>query len=371
VSADPTLAPFPWMGGKSGAARLAWAAMGADVPCFVEPFMGSAAVLLARPGDARGTETANDADGMVANFWRAVAADPEAVARHADWPVSEVDLTARHLWLVGQRASLTERLQVDPCFFDARAAGWWCWGACSWIGSGWCSGEGPWATDGERWIDLRQLPHLGNAGRGINRKLPHLGNAGRGINRKLPHLGNAGQGINRQLPHLGDAGQGINRKLPHLGDAGQGILGWMEALRDRLRGVRVACGSWERVVTPAVTTRHGTTGVFLDPPYPAGWDTERAYSAGTPGSMTWHEAARWAVEAGEDRALRIVLCGYAGTWAAPRGWREVPWKARGGYASGGEDGDANSRRERLWLSPGCLDIDETRGVQAPLFGGAS
>ena len=43
--------------------------------------MGSAAVLLGRPGGPRGTETVNDKDGFLANFWRAVKHDPEGVAR--------------------------------------------------------------------------------------------------------------------------------------------------------------------------------------------------------------------------------------------------------------------------------------------------
>jgi hypothetical protein len=43
----------------------------------------------------------NDIDGYVSNFWRAVQADPELVAHYADWPVNEVDLHARHRWLVG------------------------------------------------------------------------------------------------------------------------------------------------------------------------------------------------------------------------------------------------------------------------------
>jgi hypothetical protein len=105
----------------------------------------------------------------------------------------------------------------------------------------------------------------------------------------------------------------------------------------------------------------------VDPPYPDGWDVEGAYSGGTAGQVTWHEAAAWAVEAGRDRDLRIVLCGYEGTWTPPGDWRTVPWKARGGYASGGPEGNANAHRERLWLSPGCLDIDDTRGVQASLW----
>ena len=147
-------APFPWFGGKSRAAHLVWEALG-DVANYVEPFAGSAAVLLARPHAPR-CETINDRDGMVANFWRAVRAAPAEVAHHADWPVSEADLHARHRWLIGQREGLTERLIADPEWYDARIAGWWCWGACAWIGDGWCVAE------------ARQLPHLGTAGSWVN-----------------------------------------------------------------------------------------------------------------------------------------------------------------------------------------------------------
>lgn len=49
------------------------------------------------------TETVNDADGLLCNFWRAMRADPDAVAEHADYPVSEADAHARHRWLVAQR----------------------------------------------------------------------------------------------------------------------------------------------------------------------------------------------------------------------------------------------------------------------------
>jgi DNA adenine methylase len=124
MSAPALRAPFPWFGGKSRAAHLVWEALG-NVANYVEPFCGSAAVLLARPHAPR-VETVNDADGMVANFWRAVAAAPAEVAHHADWPVNEADLHARHRWLIGQRESLTERLIADPEWFDARVAGWWC-----------------------------------------------------------------------------------------------------------------------------------------------------------------------------------------------------------------------------------------------------
>ena len=333
-----TLAPFPWFGGKSRAAPIAWAAMGADVPGYIEPFAGSLAVLLGRPSLGHGPETVNDADGLLSNFWRAVRADPDAVAAAADWPVNEVDLSARHLRLVSQRAALTERLQVDADFYDAKLAGWWVWGACAWIGSGWCSGEGPWSTDGERWIDRRQLPHLGDEG----------------------------MGINRQLPHLGDEGMGINRKLPHLGDEGRGaVVAWMRALAARLRGVRVACGDWERVTTYSVQRAGGfPCAILLDPPYPEG---EMAYSAGCDGVDVWHAARRWAIDNGNDRQLRIVFCGYEGGEAMPSGWRSVSWAQRKGYAST-DDALDNAARETLWLSPGCLAVGADTGRQLPMFG---
>ena len=71
-------APFPWFGGKSRVAAQVWERFG-DVPNYVEPFAGSLAVLLGRP-TAAGTETVNDLDCYLANFWRAVAADPVGVS---------------------------------------------------------------------------------------------------------------------------------------------------------------------------------------------------------------------------------------------------------------------------------------------------
>jgi hypothetical protein len=148
-------APFPWFGGKSRVASLVWERFG-NVPNYVEPFFGSGAVLLARP-TAPGTETINDLDCYVANFWRAVQADPEAVARFADWPVNEADLHARHKWLV-TREEFREGMKSDPTFFDSKVAGWWVWGLCSWIGTGWARVR----RDG---APSEQLPHLADARR--------------------------------------------------------------------------------------------------------------------------------------------------------------------------------------------------------------
>ena len=328
-------APFPWFGGKSLACETVWSAFGV-VDNYVEPFAGSAAMLLGAP-DGKRVETINDKDGFVANFWRAVSFDADAVAEAADWPTNEADLLARHSWLVRQLPELERRLQ-EPHYFDAKIAGWWCWGACNWIGSGWCSGTGPWVWDGEQIVDGRQLPHL-SAGQGINRKLPHL---------------SAGQGINRKLPHLGDAGRGINRQLPHLGNAGRGayIREWMHALMARLRDVRVACGDWSRVVTESVTTRHGLTAAFIDPPYTLG---EMDYSAGGVGGALANEVRAWCAANGDDKKLRIVLCGHAGEHDAllASGWHTRQWTARKGYAVT-DEAVANSASETIWCSPHCV-----------------
>lgn len=345
--------PFVWFGGKSAVADQVWAGMG-DVDNYVEPFFGSGAVLFLRPGGAGKVETVNDADGFVANFWRALQQDADAVADHADWPVNEADLHARHLWLLGERDRITERLMGSPDFCDAKAAGWWVWGLNCWIGSGWCSGRGPWAANADGEFSLR------NTGQGVNRQRPHLGNTGKGVNRQLPHLGDAGQGVQSATPAPGRRGEGCEPETPGVRRAW--LRSYLGEFAERLARVRVCCGGWERVCGPSVTFKHGTTGVFLDPPY--------ADSAGRTSDLyavdcerVAHDVREWAIEQGKNPAMRIVLAGYQGEHAMPADWREVEWKAVGGYALANEDEDGmgrvNSARERLWFSPACLNQDHT------------
>ena len=336
-------APFPYFGGKSLACSQVWEAFG-DVRNYVEPFAGSAAMLLGAPDDKKFTATINDFDGFVANFWRAIAHAPDEVAHYADWPVNETDLFARHSWLVRQRETLTDRLHGDPEWFDAKIAGWWCWGACAWIGHGWCEGTGPWVHDGETIVDSRQLPHLGDAGQGINRKLPHLGDAGKGINRQLPHLGDAGQGINRQLPHLGDVPEGTHPRTVF-------IKQWFQLLHDKLRDARVASGDWSRVLGDSVTTKNGLTAVFLDPPYTKG---DMDYGAGGMGQGIADDVRAWCIANGANDKLRIVLCGHAGEHdeLLSHGWHIRTWTANSGYART-EEAVANRKSETLWCSPHC------------------
>ena len=335
------IAPFPWFGGKSKAASLIWQRLG-NVPNYVEPFAGSLAVLLNRPHDP-GIETVNDLDGYISNFWRALQHDPDEVARWADWPVNENDLHARHIWLVNQKADFTRKLEGDPDYYDTKIAGWWVWGICSWIGHGWCSGQGPWQVaevDGSR-----QLIHLGNAGLGVNRQRVHLGDAGQGVNRQLVHLGDAGQGVNRKRVHLGDAGQGVNRKHQKT------LTDYFQQLADRLRRVRVACGDWTRVCGPTPTFKNGLTGILLDPPYSV---DDRAELYNEESFSVAHDVREWAIANGDNPLIRIALCGYEGEHAMQNDWECMEWHHRGGYGNQSRNGNDNRKRERIWFSPHCL-----------------
>src|SRR5580765_2388682 len=95
------LPPHPYFGSKAEIVDQIWEALG-DPANFVDPFCGSASVVYGRPGSAHDMpiETIGDAWGFIPNFLRALRAAPEEVARFADWPVSEVDLNARHRWLL-------------------------------------------------------------------------------------------------------------------------------------------------------------------------------------------------------------------------------------------------------------------------------
>jgi len=303
-------APFPYFGGKRRAAPRIWEALG-DPSGYVEPFAGSAAVLLARPPfKGRRVETLNDADGWLVNTWRAIQLSPAEVARHAWGPVAEIDYHARLAWLQQRRTpDLVAWMEGDPEAHDAKAAGWWLYVVACGIGDPF--GPGPWrVVDG--------------------------------------HL--------RKLPHLGDAGRGVNRELPHLGDAGRGqIESYMGQLADRLRRVRITCGSWERVVKPSVTRSgtggDGTRAIFLDPPYATSGDLYAHVDADVGLAVR-----KWCATA--PRELRVILCGYDTEHDAllAHGWTVTEGKAgRGaGYSTNG----LNGRRERLWLSPTCIGSEQ-------------
>lgn len=306
------VAPFAYPGGKRRVVDMVWSRFG-DVDNYVEPFCGSAAMLLGAPPGKR-YEIINDLNGFIVNFWRAVKADPEAVARWADYPVSELDLNSRHGWLFARADRLTWCLE-DPDFFDAKIAGWWVWGMCC-VPNGFCCQKGN--------TVLEQGVHFGTVDdlRGFNRRMPDL-------------RGDHAIGLSKS-----EITDGVSRT--------DFIRQWIRELSCRLRDVKIACGDWVRILRQPYTTKIGLTAIFFDPPYSAPGVNRAIYMHFDDVAI---EVAKWCAENGDNPKLRIALCGYEGEHNMPEGWTCVGWhddrpdrhKLKG-----------KSIRERIWFSPHCL-----------------
>jgi DNA adenine methylase len=293
---------YPWFGGKSRVASTIWSALG-PVSNYVEPFAGSLAVALANPNTPK-VETVNDVDCFIPNFWRAISADPEAVAEFADFPVIEADLHAKQRWLLQQATpEFITQIEADPHFYNAQMAGYWVWGLCASVGNNWLQTKG-----------LKALPGLSTS-------------------------------------------NGIHARKAN-------ILTWFKALQARTRKMRITCGDWKRVCSPTVSYANGAvgkfgyTGVFLDPPY----SKENRSAVYRKEQDIFGEVLDWAVSNAHQPKLRIVLCGYEGNHKIPDDWFTLSWKTQGGYAnrgSGEGQGMENAGKERIWLSPQCIFPGQT------------
>lgn len=193
-----------------------------------------------------------------------------------------------------------ESMKTDPNYFDVKIAGWWVWGISCWIGSGWCEKV------------ISQIPHLFGNGRGVHRS------------------------------------------------SNNDLFEYMNALSNRLKNIRVTCGDWTRVMGPSVTQCNGICGVFLDPPYSS--DRAKCYSVES--FSISHDVRQWAIENGDNKLLRIALCGYEGEHDMPGNWVKIEWKTKGGYGSqANKNGKENKHKERIWFSPHCIG----RNKQESLF----
>lgn len=386
-------APFPWFGGKSRRAAEIWKAIGPDVPNYVEPFGATLAILLGRPGGPGKIETVNDLDCDVENFWRAIRYDPYGVAAWCDDPVNEAAMHAEHEHLVATLPAHRERMHREKYYCDVERAGRWVFGICMWIGTGWCQST------------KQQIPSLrvdaGNGGMGVHRsglaqKIPDLAVkadgacAGRKIHseasvaaytkQQMPDLAIAaraqhgGRGIHSStalgnLPSLGND-RGINGLSAPIGTTQHtlGVLSvpdgppcfeWFKALALRLRRVRIACGDFERVLGRSILGKGKNVGgrrpcaIVLDPPYDPDRRTKSIYREDA--AEVAGRARTWAIENGDDRELRIALCGYAGM-EMPASWTEHRWTGSRGYASESND---NRELETIWFSPGCVQEQRT------------
>ena len=385
--------PFPWFGGKSKAAPLVWQLLG-DCHHYVEPFFGGGAVLLNRPHPCNRpyySETVNDLDGLVVNAWRAMQFHPEETARHASWPVSELDKNARQIHVLKWRKDKNyELLAGTHDYCDPLIAGWWLWGTCVQIGA--FDGNAPWTADPttgriRKWRDIQA-----DREPGVNRNRPDIAQNGRGVN----HAGAREPGVRRNLPHISKCGQGVNH--PNTREPGvlsdqpgnefhaqtmPELIRWFQWLSARLRHVRIINGDWSRVCTTGaahtlpIRQGHGPCAFFLDPPYSAEAGRNMTLYAMESGSVA-HDVREWCVKNGANPLNRIVLAGFDTEHAEleAHGWTVHEWFAAG-HLQGGmgnvrkdkSKGGHQQKRERLWASPHCLPINRpAKSETRSLFG---
>lgn len=285
----PLDSPFPYYGNKRTVADYVWKRLG-NPNMFIEPFFGSGAVLRARPL-VGAHEIANDSNGFVCNFWRSVKYHPKETAAAADLVIHETEIHSIQSDLVKRTARLVTLLEESPDNCDPIVAGRWAHGLCAWIGTSTFA-----ATD------------------------------------TTP---------SRSRPGLTDT-RGLNRAVD--------VEGWLTKLAHRFRRVRFACGDWSRVCSSdSVTTRFGTVGVFLDPPYFHETADGKKRNATLYGKHDCGAVAQdvqdWCRANGSRQGFRIALCGYEGEHES-LGWECWRWK--------GAQANANSRRERIWFSPHCV-----------------
>jgi hypothetical protein len=201
-------APFAYPGGKSAVVDICWRALGVDVPAYVEPCAGSAAMLFGRPRPGK-YETINDASGLVTNVWRAIQRYPHDVARYAFGPPNELDLRAYATSLREATIVLPGILGKDPTWCDAMLAG--------------------------RWIYCQSLAFSPD-----------------------------------WLTQAAPAAHKPNRK-GIFGISGEPLERWLWRISQRLSKVLIACGDWSRVTTETALGFNtcGTTpcAIFFDPPY--------------------------------------------------------------------------------------------------------
>jgi len=248
-----------------------------------------------------GGEIFNDLDCYIANLWRAIKHDVEAVKYHAVYAVIEIDIHSRNLWLINNRPNYQELLMADPEFYDAKVAGWWVHGQAHWLGRAFA------------FKPYKQIPAL-----------------------------------TQQRGFMSTLVKDIDE--------------YFNLLCQRLEKVRVLCGDWSRCVASSITENIGTTAILLDPPYSFDLCDKAVYAVAEDVSKT---VRAWAIENGNNPALRIALCGYKDERAQtmPSDWECYSWVANGGFGNqGNKRGKENKSKETIWFSPYCV-----KDTDMPLF----
>ena len=312
-----TESPYNLFGAKGAISKTAWERFG-HVDSYCEPFFGSGAVMLGCPYIPE-QETVNDLSGMIVNMWRSIKYNPLETANYALNPIFELDLHARHIWLLSQKEKLVQQLEANPSYHNPMIAGWFAWGLNCWIGDGFLSGTGPWSL--------------------VDGKLEKTDGKNPGIFKKIPEI-RSQHGVNR-------TSMDIHR--------------WFETLSKRFRNTRVLCGDWTRLKSHVEGAKSESTAVLLDPPY-SGF--EGLYQEGGDKSIS-KEVREWALEIGQRKNIRVALCGYEGEHPGmvEAGWEEFSWKSAGGFSLlADNEARDNREKERIFFSPYCH-----KGKQVSVF----
>lgn len=291
-------APFPYFGGKSKVVDEVWNRLG-NTHTYVEPFCGSAAMLLGCPYDIS-YETINDINGLLINFWRSVKNEPEIVAEYADSPPSTIDLRAKHNYVYQRRSKLANNMSEDPDYYNPKIAGFWLYVQSTVISN-----------------------------RVINNKIGY---------RKVKSQNN-----------------GVHSK------SSRPIQKSINKISKRIRDIKITCVDWVDCLSNSYTKIRNknpeTSAIFLDPPYTKGEFDSNIYEG--KGGVT-SEVMNWCKKNEKDDCLRIALCGYTGLGISNilSDWEAFNWKRQGGYASQTEEDDQNRYRECIWFSPSCKSVGQ-------------
>lgn len=276
-------------GSKAKVASLVWERFG-QVNRYVEPFLGSGAVWLGRPGDDLNGygEIVNDRSGMIVNIWRSMMYAPAEVAKIVDWIGSTNELEARQKAVLRTLDDLTVKLEADPDYYDAKLAGWAIYGLS-------------WATHARSFMNDAHC----RVGR----------------------------------PSATPAGAHAVSRPP--------LQEWFETLQARTKKAVVLCDDWRKALKPALmfNGKKGMCAVFLDPPY---GDDRRTDLYQVDSKTVYMEVLEWALENQGNEQIRICVAGYQGEHDVleENGWDVVAWSS----TQGGE----SRHKERLWFSPSCM-----------------
>ena len=249
----------------------------------------------------------------------------------------------------------------DPDDFDAKIAGWWCWGQSSWIGHGWCDGARQ-ETCVPLWEGWRRRQGVSCSIQpaSVEDKRPKVPDGG-DVPDRIPSCRpqGGGEGVQQQrdqIPHVNHmpGGKGVSAQRVAVGEPrdqhaarrepgcrvkrrptvtvatspicrddgvldGSRLRPWFAAISQRLARVIILNRSWESALTDSVLQQTPSSpkpevGVFLDPPYRTTAQgrrqaVNRLYQGDTAGASDDVATAsyKWAVEHGEHLVPRRLL----------------------------------------------------------------